>query len=247
MKWIVNPQIKNKAEWFARKNNAFLKKQLRDFIKDYEEKKTTYEMKISDTAIFNHIISNLKKELGPYSPREPRILSNYVFLKKQYDLDGAMQFFRYGVFHIMKEKINGRSTFFNQLIENDLYKKEEVLSIQGFLTKSRVLWEIKKDKRTNYVGFTTKGGVGIADYWLEYYKGIKHLKRNKKSNITCYFLNGKNGPYKKENTFELVEIKKLFGRNFWNLERDKNTTDYIDYAILISNSKANRPLEELKK
>ena len=127
---------------------------------------------------------------------------------------------------------------------HNIYKKEEIISIAGFLTKSRVLWDLKYDEKKKYIGYTTEGGYGIGDYWKEYFKGINKLKNNRLSNLTLYRLNNENSPYKKNQT-DLMEIKLFLKKSNKNDLKGKTTTDYFDYAILISNSKANKPIEEL--
>lgn len=120
----------------------------------------------------------------------------------------------------------------------------EVLSIQGYLTNRSVLWN-KMDKNGNQI-YTTKKGFGIGDYWLEYFYKIKDLKKNRLSDITLFYLNRENSPYAETDEFKLVKIKTLLGKSHWYPTKGKNTLDYIDYAILISNSDANRSIEDLE-
>lgn len=169
--------------------------------------------------------------------------NNYLKLSRKLQLEGSLQFFRLGVFHIMKSRINSNPSFFAKLIENKNYLQSEVLTFQGFLTKSKVLWETKFDGQGKYSGYSTKAGYGISDYWLEHYKGIKKLKQHKLSDITLFNLSKRNTPYDAVDAFELVEIRKLLGKSFWSPEKGKSTIDYIDFAILITHSKANRPIE----
>lgn len=96
----------------------------------------------------------------------------------------------------------------------------------------------------NYVGYTTEGGYGIGDYWKEYFKGIKHLKNNKLSNLTLFQLNKEDSPYKNKQT-DLMEIKLFLKRSNKKALKGKTTTDFFDYALLISHSAANKPIEEL--
>lgn len=227
---------------------SFAKTQVRSsiqrFVNHFENNKIDYFKNITDTALFNHIIFNLKQTFEQTNRTDVYIV-NYENLNNKLNLSQSLQFFRFGVFHIMKSKINNSSTLFSKLIENNIYTSNEILAVQGFLTKSEVLWDLKYDKEGNYSGFTTKAGYGIADYWLEFYKGIKKLKQNKLSDMTLFYLVGADSPYKKADEYELLAIKKLIGKSFWNPENGKTTVDYIDYAIIISNSVANTPIEEL--
>ena len=103
------------------------------------------------------------------------------------------------------------------------------------------------------------GKISIYEYYMvlclivksrfrvnEYFKGINKLKNNRLSNLTLYHLNNENSPYKKNQT-DLMEIKLFLKKSNKNDLKGKTTTDYFDYAILISNSQANKPIEELDK
>lgn len=212
----------------------------------YLTEKKNIEKSVSDLFHFNHLMSVIKKSVID-KKREPTMYSNYEELNQRFHFDSSIQLFRFGVFHIMKNRINDYPPLFTRFIEGKLFKADQVCSIQGFLTKSEVLWDLKYDKSYNYTGFTTKKGFGISDYWKEYYKGIKYLKKNKLSDITLFNLAQANSPYRKVNDFHLIETKMLFENPNWNPMKDKSTLDYIDFAILISNSKANTPIQELDK
>lgn len=223
--------------------NQNLKSLIKAFVEDYEKNKSDYEGFVKDTFSFNHILKNFKHTYVTYA-REPFIYDNYIDLNKKYSFDSSLHFARFGIFHLMKSKINNGSSFFSMLIEKGKYSSSEILTIQGFLTKSSVMWN-NFDKKGNLT-YTTKKGFGIGDYWLEYFYKIKDLKRHKLSDITLFRLNNENSPYSKENEFRLIKVKKLLGNSRWHPTKGKNTLDYIDYAILISNSQANRPLKDLK-
>ena len=177
--------------------------------------------------------------------------NNYLVLQKQYNLSQTKQYFRMGVYHIMKSRINSSATFFCKLLENGIYKKEDIVSIQGYLNKSRVLWDIKYKSYFNpnsYEGYKTKGRLGYSDHIIEHFKGIRKLKRLKTSDYTFYNLKSDtiNNKYNRIGNLNLIKIKSLFHGVYWKPVKGKSTLDYIDYAILISNSKANTPIEELK-
>lgn len=223
--------------------DSYSKSVLKNFLTEYENNKTYFQsisknLKITDNLIENINLTFKKRE------REKTIYENYLHLSQIYDFKSNPQFVRMGFFHIEKDRENNNPSFFTRLIENNIYKKEDVISIAGFLTKSRVLWDLKYDPKKNYIGYTTEGGYGIGDYWKEFFKGIKKLKRNKLSNLTLYQLNNENSPYKKNQT-DLMEIKLFLKKSNKNDLKGKTTTDYFDYAVLISNSKASKPIEEL--
>ena len=215
----------------------------------YNRDKSQYQTSIRDTFLFQHIMNNIQFTFNADN-REQRMYSNYLVLHKKFNLSQTKQFFRMGVFHIMKSRINQNASFFCKLLENGLYKKEDIVSIQGYLNQSRVLWETKYKTFSNpntYEGYKTKGGLGSSDHLIEHFKGIRKLKRLRLSDYTFYNLKSdtSNGAYNKAGQLNLIKIKSFFHRVYWTSDNNKSTLDYIDYAILISHSKANIPIEEL--
>lgn len=225
--------------------DSYSKNILKIFLADYENNKPYFQTISKNKNITNNLIENINLTFKKLD-REKTIYDNYLFLNHLYDFKSNPQFVRMGFFHIEKDRENNNPSFFTRLIENNIYKKEEIVSIAGFLTKSRVLWDLKYDENKKYIGYTTEGGYGIGDYWKEYFKGINKLKNNRLSKLTLYRLNNENSPYKKNQT-DLMEIKLFLKKSNKNDLKGKTTTDYFDYAILISNSKANKPIEELDK
>lgn len=230
---------------FSPNYDSYSKNILKDFIFDYENDKTYFQSISNNKNITDNLIENINLTFKKRD-REKTIYDNYLFLNSLYDFKSNPQFVRMGFFHIEKDRENNYPSFFTRLIENNIYNKEEIISIAGFLTKSRVLWDFKYDEKKKYIGYTTEGGFGIGDYWKEYFKGINKLKNNRLSNLTLYRLNNENSPYKKNQT-DLMEIKLFLKKSNKNDLKGKTTTDYFDYAILISNSQANKPIEELGK
>lgn len=237
--------IKNDSTDYSPNYDSYSKNILKNFLTDYENNKTYFQSISKNQKITDNLIENINLTFKKRD-REKTIYDNYLYLSQLYDFKTNSQFVRMGFFHIEKERENNNPSFFTRLIENNIYKKEEIISIAGFLTKSRVLWDLKYDEKNNYVGYTTEGGFGIGDYWKEYFKGIKKLKNNRLSNLTLYRLNNENSPYKKNQT-DLMEIKLFLKKSNKDDMKGKTTTDYFDYAVLISNSKANKPIEELDK
>lgn len=225
--------------------DSYSKNILKTFAADYESDKPFFQSISKNQKITDYLMENINLTFKKRD-REKTIYDNYLYLNQLYEFKSNPQFVRMGFFHIEKDRENNNPSFFTRLIENNIYKKEEVISIAGFLTKSRVLWDLKYDKNKNYIGYTTEGGYGIGDYWKEYFKGINKLKNNRLSNLTLYYLNNENSPYKKNQT-DLMEIKLFLKKSNKNHLQGKTTTDYFDYALLISNSQANKPIEELDK
>ncbi|WP_291127459.1 hypothetical protein [Flavobacterium sp. UBA7682] len=218
---------------------------LKAFVADYENNKAYFESISKNQKITDNLIDNISLTFKKRD-REKTIFDNYLSLSELYNFSSNAQFVRMGFFHIEKERENSNPSFFTRLIESNVYKKEEIVAIAGFLTKSRVLWDLKFDDKKKYIGYTTEGGYGIGDYWKEYFKGINKLKKNRLSNLTLYSLNKENSPYTKNET-DLMEIKLFLKKSNKNDLKGKTTTDYFDYAILISNSRASTPIDEMDK
>lgn len=216
---------------------------LNEFINDYEKYKGIYSDQITDTIGFNHILKNIKYNFDREKHREEIIFDNYVYLKSVLDLENKKQFFKYGFMHVEKQREDNFPYFFTRIIEQNVYDRNNVITIMGYLTKSKVLWDKIYDKQGNYETFTIEKGYGIGDYWKEYFKGIGKLKRTKLSDITLFKLNSENSPYKKGT--DLIEVKLLLKKSNGKSLKGKPTTDFIDYAILISNSENQIPLEEI--
>ncbi len=217
---------------------------LKEFIIDYEANKTTYIKQIKDTLGFHHILKNIQYNFEQKKGREEIIFDNYVELKDHYQLDEKKQFFKYGFFHLEKEREDNFPSFFTRLIEANVYERNKILTVMGYLTKSEVLWSKTYDEEGNYQSYTTEKGFGIGDYWKEYFKGIKRFKKTQLSDLTLYRLNKENTPYNKGN--DLIEVKLFLKRNTGKAIKGKGTTDFIDYAVLISNSGIQTPIEEME-
>lgn len=217
---------------------------LKSLIVDYEMNKGSYANQINDTISFHHILKNIAHNLDGNREREKIIFENYVYLKDIYHLETKKQFAKYGFFHLEKEREQNYPSFFTRLIEQNVYERNKVITVMGYLTQSEVLWNKIYDKQGNYSRYTTKKGYGIGDYWKEYFKGIGNLKKTKLSNLTLFKLNKDDSPF--NNGTDLIEVKLFLKKRDSKNWKGKSTTDYIDYAILISNSKSQIPLEEMK-
>jgi len=217
---------------------------VKSFVQDYLINKEEYKALITDIEIFDHIINNINHNFEDKREREKIIFENYMFLHEKLCLSDTKQFAKYGYFHIQKEREGNYPSFFTRLIENNVYERNNVITIMGYLTKSKVLWDKKYDENGDYKTYTTKAGYGISDYWKEYFKGIKKLKKSNLSDLTMFKLNRENSPYLLGT--DLVEIKMFLKDHNTSKLKEKNTLQFIDYAILISNSKEQIPIEEMK-
>ncbi|WP_130734652.1 hypothetical protein [Flavobacterium sp. J27] len=230
---------------FSPDYDSYSKRILKSFVSDYKKDPSKFENDIHDKFTFDHIITNLELSFDPSSYREKIIFNNYNHLASFYKFNNNPQFLRFGFGHLEKNREGNNVSFFTMLIENKIYKKEQVLSVIGYLTESRVLWDCIYDDDGHYKSYTTEGGFGIGDYEKEYFRGIDHLKKNKISDITLFKLNDKNTPFNDGNP-DLIEIIMTDEKSNGDLVKGKSTTDFLDYSVLISNSKANTPIEEMK-
>jgi hypothetical protein len=236
---IINQEGEDFTIW-----NKELNTMMKSFVEDYSANKSKYENLISDIEIFDFIITNIKHNFAETREREKIIFDNYLILQLRFGLADKKQFAKYGYFHIQKNREDDFPSFFTRIIENDIYDKEKVITVMGYLTKSKVLWDKVYDKNGDYESYTTKAGFGISDYWKEYFKGIKYIKKEKISNQTIYRLNERNSPYSEGS--DLVEIKMLFKDYNRTALKGKSTQQFIDYAILISDSQEQIPIEEME-
>ncbi len=231
---------------YALGNLSYAYKKIKSFVTDYENKKEFYAKKITYLDEFNHLINNIKSSFNLKVRRSNIVYNNYLNLNKIYDFKTNLQFLRVGFFHIEKAREGAKSSpsFFARLIENKIYTKEEIISVIGYFTNSRVVWSEVYEKG-EYKSFTTEGGYGIGDYEKEYFRGIQHLKNTKISDLTLFKLNRKDSPYL-EKTPDLIEIVMKDEESNGKLVKGISTLDFLDYAILISNSKASKPIYEMK-
>ncbi|MUU78932.1 TraB/GumN family protein [Winogradskyella endarachnes] len=243
----ITEMIKNDTINFFPYSATYSKKVLEDFVKDYDSNKAEFEKTITDKFSFNHIIKNLKETFVDFdnaTKRERLMYENYVALSVQYAFNEKPQFARFGFFHLEKQREGKNPSFFVQLIENKIIKREELISVIGYLTESRVLWGRILDDNGKYKDYNTEGGYGIGDYEKEYFLGIDKLKKTKISDMTLFRLNQKNNPYS-DGIPDLMEIVMTDEKSNGELVKGKSTTEYLDYAVLISNSKASIPIEEM--
>ncbi|MEM6721094.1 MAG: hypothetical protein AAF611_17325 [Bacteroidota bacterium] len=228
--------------------DSYSKGVLKRFVADVEAYSDAYKKAITDIESWNHIVKNIKITFTDFSRlREPTIYQNYVDLSKRYDFKNKTQFLRMGFSHLEKsrEGAKGYPYFFTRLIENKIYKKEEVITVIGYLTKSEVLWDALFDEQGKYTGFTTEAGFGIGDYEKEYFRGIDNLKKTKISDQTLFRLNAQNTPYS-DNMPDLIDVIMTDSPSNSEAVKGMSTTDFLDYAILISDSRASKPIFELK-
>ena len=232
------------SEYYSYKDN-YCKKTMKSFIDDYKVNADKYTSCIMDTATFHYIIKNITYTFLKNPKREKIIFDNYQFLKDQYHFKSYPQFFKYGYFHILKSRETNYPSFFTRLIENKVFNKDDIITIMGYLTNSEVLWNKVYNEKDEYSSYIKETGLGIGDYWKEYFKGIRKLKKTKISDMTLFRLDGKNTPY--SSSTDLIEVELFLKKSNGRDVKNKKTIDFFDYIVLISNSNAQTPIEELHK
>ena len=223
---------------------SYSKNQLKIFVADYNANIEKYKPLIIDKPLFDYIIATIKVSFDNTYHREKEMYNNYLNLVKLYKFEDKLQFFRLGFAHLLKTKEGKARSLFCMLADNNIYPKNEIVSILGYLTKSEVIWDEVYDANGEYRSYTTSGDEGIGDSPTEYFRGIDALKAQKKSDLTIFRMNAQNTPYNKPACVDMVEIISVekpidYGTTV--------TTDFIDYALLISNSAASRSIYSVKK
>lgn len=224
---------------------SFAKKELQAFVTDYNQNSTNYTQSITNPKSFQYLMELLQQSFEK-GGREKQIFTNYLKLATQYKLNDKLQFFRYGFAHLLKVREGNAVSFLAQLIASGKYTKNEIVSITGYLTQSEVLWDDIYDPEGHYLKSTTEGDFGIGDADNEYFKGIENLKKSKVSDLTLFKINAQNSPYAIPDCSDLIEIITIPAADGPSY-KNQVTTDFIDYALLISNSKANQSIYTLKK
>ena len=243
----IQDMVKTDTTSYALGDLSYATTILKKFVEDYETNKAKYENHIKDKSAFNHIVKNLKISFLKNPERGKTIYENYLSLDSTYDFKNNPQFLRMGFFHLEKsrEGEKGYPPFFTRLVENNIYPKEKIISVIGFFTDSKVVWDEKYDDKGNYTGYTIEAGYGIGDYEKEYFRGIQNLKDTKISDETLFRLNKSNSPYSNKEP-DLIEIIMKDEKSNGEAVKGMSTLDFLDYAVLISNSKASTPIFEMK-
>jgi hypothetical protein len=243
----IEKMVQSDTTTYSLGASSFAYHKLKELIADYEGNKYLYRLKIKDVKLFEYLLKNIKISFESKVEREKVIYENYLTLDSMYNFKHNPQFMRVGIFHIKKSRQGkkGYPSFFARLIENGIYPKDKVLSIHGYFMNSKVVWDETYDDRGNYSGYTVEAGYGIGDYEKEFFRGIQHLKDSKISDKTLFRLNKKDSPYA-ENEPDLIEVIMQDEKSNGKAVKGMSTLDFIDYAILISDSKESKPIYEMK-
>ena len=241
----LREMVKTDTTSYARGAFSYAHGVLDRLINDYEANASVYNTHIKNIDIFKHILNGIENSMSK-KQREPSIYDNYLFLKEHFNFENHKPFMRIGFWHLEKsrEGKDANAPFFARLIENGIYPKTKVVSVIGYFTDSEVVWNELYDDNGNYTGYTIEGGFGIGDYDKEYFRGIQNLKKTKLSDKTLFRLNRSHTPYANKEP-DLIDIIMTEEKSNSDAVKGMSTTDFLDYAILISNSKASTPIYEL--
>lgn len=243
----IRQLVESDTTSFAIGDLSFTHMKMQNLVTDFKNRKEVYLLKVKNKKVFEYLIKNIEQSVKNQRDRGKIMYENYLLLDSIYNLKENPHFMRMGFSHLEKsrEGKDGYPYIFTRLIENNIYDKNKILSVIGYYTDSEVVWEELYEKG-NYTGFKTEAGFGIGDYEKEYFRGIQNLKDAKISDKTLFRLNKKNSPYYEKEP-DLIDV--IMSEKKSNSEDVKGTStlDYLDYAILISNSKASRPIFEMDR
>lgn len=245
---VLSLMVQQDTTDFSLSETSAVSRTLQEFMADFENNPNDYDLSEENRFEVEHLVRNLEYSFQFYeNDRDKTMLDNYASLSAKYNFDKKSQFLRMGFTHICKSREGDSSYpyFFTRLIEKNIYNRDQVVSVIGYLTASEVVWDEIYDENGDYTGHTKEAGYGIGDYDLEYFRGIEHLKKNKQSDITLFRLNKKKSPYV-ETVPDLIEVIMKEDESNGMLVKGMSTLDFLDYAILISNSNAGIPIYEMK-
>lgn len=239
-RWVYRKPLRGFLETSPEIADEGFRALLAEVLADYERRRDYYAQLVADTASLGYVIRSLQSS---EMPRECVMFSNYRQLNGRYGFRRGVQMVRMGVGHILLQEEDDWKPLLMRLMEKDLYRRSEICVVQAFLTRSRVLWDVRYDAAGKYTGYATRGGWGVSDSWRERFRGIGHLKRHRRGEMTFFDLRGPKSPYAEAGCMDLVVCRRLFGRTE-RFPEGVSTLDYLDAAVLIRSSRAAQPIEE---
>jgi hypothetical protein len=214
--------------------NTF-KKFNRRLADDINKNEAAYK-KVFKTAYFdfNFIVKNIAGK----KKREEKIFDNFISLYKQYKLSNEKMYGFWGRFHAMQDSINGGMPFAGMLKKSALPLSKKIISIPVFCVESTsmipttFLPEMAQQKGTIY----SKVNMVNDNSFIYKVEGIKNFVQFTGKNESVIFkLNNSASPYNKG--LNLVASNSQFDKTFnWAGNKESATTNYFQYAIVVSNS-----------
>jgi len=188
----------------------------------------------SNYFAFQFIIKNIASKKG----REDKIFENFTTFYNEYKLADKKMYGFWGRFHGMQDSINSGLSFSAMLKKSNLPMAEKIVSIPVFCVESasmlptQFLPEMARDKGTIF----SKAAMVNDDSMIYTVDGIKTFRKFVGKNENVIFkLNGASSPFNKG--LYMVESNSKFDKTFnWLGNKNAATTDYFQYAIVVSNS-----------
>ena len=183
---------------------------------------------------FQFIIKNIASKKG----RENKIFENFTSFYNEYKLADKKMYGFWGRFHGMQDSINGGLSFSAMIKKSNLPLANKIISIPIFCVESasmlpsQFLPEMVRDKGTVF----SKTAMVNDESMIYTVDGIKIFRKfvGKSENV-IFKLNGASSPFKKG--LYMVESNSKFDKKFdWRGNKSGSTTNYFQYAIVVSNS-----------
>lgn len=188
----------------------------------------------SNYFAFQFIVKNIASKKG----RENKIFENFTTFYSEYKLADKKMYGFWGRFHGMQDSINGGLSFSAMLKKSNLPVANKIISIPVFCVESasmlptQFLPEMARDKGTVF----SKAAMVNDDSMIYTVDGIKSFRKFVGKNENVIFkLKGASSPFSRG--LYLVESNSKFDKTFnWMGNKTAATTDYFQYAIVVSNS-----------
>ena len=193
---------------------------------------------------FQFIVKNIASKKG----RENKIFENFNTFYNEYKLTDKKMYGFWGRFHAMQDSINGGLSFSAMLKKSSLPLANKIISIPIFCVESssmlptQFLPEMARDKGTIF----SSAAMVNDDSFIYSVDGIKACRKFVGKNENVIFkLNGISSPYNRG--LYLVESNSKFDKSFnWQGNKSAATTNYFQYAIVVSNSEWAMPYGDNK-
>lgn len=172
--------------------------------------------------------------------RDEKIFNNFVTLYKKNNLKGKKFYGMWGKNHIYQEKSEGVDWFASRLKNSDLGFKNKIASIGMFYIDGSLMLPIRytseETQKAKKDFYYIDSVINNSDEFNKIL-GISNLKKvTKRDSTTIFNLNNNDSPYQKQ--LELINNPDY---------KSSVTTDFIQYAVLIRDSKSTNPFGNNKK
>ncbi|MEM1218714.1 MAG: hypothetical protein AAGH79_07370, partial [Bacteroidota bacterium] len=216
---------------------------VRDLLKDWKADPQQYRGLFgSEYWQFALLMKNIERNLNPddWEGREMEIFKNMLFLDQLVDLKKLGVYGHYGFTHLLQAPVNDFLPLAGLLNKHPRFQGV-VYSYLGLLADCEVLWNRKYNKEGQYIGYKATSWQD-GDNLFEKQAGLRVLRKIAAAQpLTLFRLDQAESPFTKEMMF----VNASRGKRLWRLEEGRFTLDYIQAIILIQNSTANTPIEEL--